>query len=436
MSGQERAREEQITPAQTKQTAQMAQPLPDGPLSGFTVLDFTRFQQGTFGTMLLADLGAAIIKIEQPGGDPGRRLGLHVDGHSSYFEALNRNKRSLCLDLRLQAGRAVAQRLAEHVDVLAENFRPGTLDRLGLGYDELVRRNTGLIYASASMFGPKGPRSKDPGYDTIAQAAGGLMMFNRVKGDDTPRPSQGGIADQTGGMMFAHGILAALLHRQRTGRGQRVDVSLYGSQISLQAIHVTRSLHTAPLRPPGQSSGVLSHRALCGDGRWIAFGFLEAWKWPALARGLGLDYLIEDARFATPAARGENHGELVELIDATVVLRPAIEWIEQLREHDCPCTIVQDYEMIAEDEQALANDYLVSYDHPTAGTVRAAGLVATLDATPAAVRRHAPLYPGEHTVEILRKGGYSDAEIAALLESGAAQTASSATTPLSMPPAG
>ncbi len=392
-----------------------------GPLAGFTVLDFTRFQQGTFGTMLLSDLGAEIIKVEQPGGDPGRRLGVHTDGHSSYFEALNRNKRSICLDLHQPAAVAVAKRLAGSVDIVVENFRPGTMERLGLGYEELSHDNPGLIYASASMFGPRGPRSSDPGYDTIAQAAGGLMMANRVAGDDTPRSSQGGIADQTGGMMLAHGILAALVHRVRTGAGQKVDVSLYGSQLALQAIHVTRSLHSAPMRPPGQSSGVLSHRAICGDGHWIAFGYLEGWKWPTLARGLGLDRLIDDPRFATAAARGPNHGDLVEIIDATVIMQPAAHWIEQLRRHDVPCTVVQDYEMIANDEQALANGYIVRYEHPQHGLVRASGPVATLEATPSSVRRHAPLHPGEHSAEILREASYTETEIEELIRDGAVQ---------------
>ncbi len=399
-------------------------PEPTGPLAGITILDFTRFQQGTFGTLLLADLGAEVIKVEQPGGDPGRSLGNHVDGFSSYFESLNRNKRSICIDLRRPEGREVVKRLVRRADIVSENFRPGTMEKLGLGYEELSKENPALIFASASMFGPRGPRGRDPGYDTIAQAAGGMMMFNRRFNralgatDDSPRPAQPGSADQVGGMMFAHGMLAALVHRLRTGRGQKVDVSLYGSQIALQSIHFTQALHHAPLRPPGQSSAVLSHRAVCGDGHWIAFGFLERSKWPNFARGLGLDELIDDPRFATPEGRGKNHGELVEIIDATVIQRPAAEWIAQLRANDCPCTIVQDYAMIAEDEQALANGYVAVYEHPK-GTVKAPGLVATLEDSPASIRRRAPLLPGEHTREILCEAGFADDEIAALIAAGA-----------------
>lgn len=392
-----------------------------GPLDGIRILDFTRFQQGTFGTLLLADLGADVLKVEQPGGDPGRTLGRHVNGYSSYFESLNRNKRSICLDLKAEAGRAVVKRLAATVDVVVENFRPGTMEKLGIGYDELARINPALVFASASMFGPNGPRSHDPGYDTIAQAAGGIMAYTTREGE-TPHGIQGGLADQTGGAFLAHAILAALVHRLRTGEGQKVDVSLYGSQIAIQGIHVARALYDAPLRPPGQSSGVLSHRAQCLDGRWIAFGFLEAWHFPKLCRALELDELIDDPRFATPAARGENHGRLVELIDARVITRPSHEWIERLRAADVPCTVVQDYAMIAADPQARANGYIHEEDHPVWGRVRTQGPVAILSKTPAAVRRHAPIRPGDHSVEILRDAGFSDEEIAALIESGVVKT--------------
>lgn len=388
-----------------------------GPLEGIRILDFTRFQQGPFATALLADLGADVLKIEQPGGDPGRTLGIHEDGFCSYFEALNRNKRSLCLDLSKPQGREVVLRLAAGVQVVTENFRPGTMDRLQIGYDDLSAVNKSLVFASGSMFGPKGSRARDPGYDNIAQAAGGLMMAHTSEGE-TPHGIQGGLADQTGASMLAHAILAALIHTLRTGEGQRVDVSLYGSQVAFQAIWFARTLHHAPLKPPGQSSGVLSHRSLCLDGLWIAFGFLEAWHYPKLCHALELEHLIDDPRFATPAARGPNVGDLVELLDAQVITRPAAEWIERLRAADVPCTIVQDYQMIASDPQAIANGYVHEEDHPVWGHIRTQGPVAQLSKTPASVRRHAPINPGDHSGEILRESGFGNDEIAALAEQG------------------
>jgi formyl-CoA transferase len=238
-----------------------------------------------------------------------------------------------------------------------------------------------------------------------------MMMFHR-QGDETPHGIQGGIADQTGGAMLAHAILGALVHRLRTGEGQHVNVSLYGSQIAIQGIHVARALHHTPLRPPGQSSGVLSHRSQCLDGKWIAYGFLEAWHFPKLCRALELDELIEDPNFATPEARGPNHGRLVELLDARVITRPAQEWIERLRAADVPCTIIQDYHMIAEDPQARANGYIHEEEHPRWGRIRTQGPVAQFSKTPSSVRRHAPLHPGDHSAELLREAGFSDDEIA------------------------
>ena len=388
-----------------------------GPLDGIRVLDFTRFQQGTFGTAQLADLGADIWKVEQPGGDPGRTLGRHEDGYSSYFESLNRNKRSLCLDLSNAGGVAVVDRLVAAVDIVVENFRPGTMDRLGVGYEHLRSINPGLIFASASMFGPNGPRANDPGYDNIAQAAGGLMAFTTTEGE-TPAGAQPGIADQTGGSMLAYAVLAALVHRLQKGEGQKVDVSLYGSQIVLQGIHIARVWTEHALSPPGKSSGVLSHRALCLDGRWIAFGFLEARHYPRLMGALGLEELVTDARFATPEARGVNVGRLVERIDAAMIQRDASEWVERLREADIPCSVVQDYESIRHDPQAIANGYINETDHPIWGSIATHGPSAQFSETPALIDRHAPIHPGEHSAAILSEGGFTPDEVAALTEAG------------------
>ena len=215
------------------------------------------------------------------------------------------------------------------------------------------------------------------------------------------------MADQTGGAMLAYAILGALVHKLRTGEGQKVDVSLYGAQISIQGIHASRSWTDHPLAPPGKSSGVFSHRALCLDGHWIAFGFLEARHFPKLAAALDLEWIATDSKFDTAEARGKNIGALVELIDSQVIQRKSSEWIDVLKAKDVPCTVIQDYQMIRQDPQAIANGYVHEEEHPVWGKIATPGPVALLSKTPASVRMHAPVKPGDHTEEILREAGFS-----------------------------
>lgn len=390
-----------------------------GALEGVTILDFTRFQQGTFATVLLADMGANVWKVEPPnGGDPGRRFLLQADGFSTYFESLNRNKRSIVLDMRRPEAREAVFRLAERADVVVENFRQGVMDRLGIGYDKLVQRNPRLIYAAGSTFGPRGWRATHPGHDGIAQAAGGIMMDTR-RGDDQPVSVQGGLADQVGGMMLSHGILAALVARQRTGRGQRVDASLYGSQIALQGIRYSAKLYPVPPAPRGSGAGAFGHRAFCADAVWISFGYLTPDFWPNLCRALDLDWLMTDPRFAEPFERAKHEPALVEIMDAQVALRPSDEWIHKMIEADLPCSVVQDYAMIAEDPQALENEYVLEYDHPKAGHLYVQGFQTTMSDTPAGFRAPAPLAAGIDGPEILREAGFEDGEITSLIGCGA-----------------
>jgi len=391
-----------------------------GALEGITVLDFTRFQQGTYATLLLADMGADIWKVEQPGGDPGRRLGVHANGFSVYFETLNRNKRSIVLDLRKPEGIETVRRLAARVDVAVENFRPGVMDRLGIGYEALRCINPRLVYAEGSMWGPEGPRAQHPGYDNVAQAAGGMMMAARHN-EEAPRSPLGGTADQTGGMLLSHGILGALLARERTGRGQRVDSSLYGSQIALQGIQYGRANYASPLAPAGRASSSFSYRAFCADGIWIAFGYLTADFWPGLCRALDLEWLVTDPKFGDPVERGRHEHEFVEILDAQVATRPAAEWQERFIAEDVPCSVVQDYRMISEDPQARANSYVLSYQTSGHGEAHAQGFPWSFSETPAAFRREAPASPGIHSSEILRDAGFTSDEASALFACGAVQ---------------
>ena len=384
-----------------------------GPLAGIKILDFTRYQQGPSATLMLAELGAEVLKVEPPGGDPGRLLSRYEDGFSSYFEALNRGKQSLVVDLRQPGGAAVICRLAEQVDVVAENFRPGVMDRLGVGYAALSALNPRLIFASASMFGPHGPRTRHPGYDTIAQAAGGMVMATRRPGDDLGTPL-GGTADQVGGMMFALAILAALVHRERTGEGQKVDVSLFGSQLALQMVAAARTWYTKAQMLPQQASGRISGHVRCSDGYWIAFGHLNTPQWVDVLRAFALDDLVTDARFQTSAVRGSNMSQLRSLIQERAATQPSDYWLQRLVQADIPCTLVQDYAMLARDPQALDNSYLYSYEHPRFGTLQAVGPAAYFSKTGSVLQGPAPEQPGQHTDAILANTGFTHEEIAQL----------------------
>ena len=389
-----------------------------GPLQETKILDFTRYQQGPSATVMLAELGAEVLKVEPPGGDPGRMLSRFEDGFSSYFEALNRGKKSIVVNLRQPAGREVIFRLAKQVDVLAENFRPGVMDRLGVGYQVLSALNPSLIYASASMFGPDGPRANHPGYDTIAQAAGGMLMATRRPGDDVGTPL-GGTADQVGGMMLAHGILGALVHRHRTGEGQKVDVSLFGSQLSMQMVTAGRAFYKQATMIPPQAGGRISGHLRCSDGRWIAFGYLNSPQWMDALRAFGLGELVEDPRFAAQEERANNMPELQRLIQELVATRDSRHWLLRLVEADIPCTLIQDYDMLAQDSQALANDYVYSYEHPRFGTLKAVGPVAYFSKTGSDLQGPSPLEPGQDTDSILDNAGYTSQEIEQLRATGA-----------------
>ena len=381
-----------------------------GPLHGIRILDFTRYQQGPSATVMLSELGAEVVKVEQPGGEPGRMLSRFEDGFSSYFETLNRGKKSIVVDLRKQEGKGVIFRLAEKVDVVAENFRPGVMDRLGVGYDALSPINPRLIFASASMFGPDGPRTMHPGYDTIAQAAGGMVMATRRPGEDLGTPL-GGTADQVGGMMLAYGILGALVHRERTGEGQKVDVSLFGSQLSIQMIAAARSFYNNSQMVPQQASGRISGQMRCGDGRWIAFGHLNTPQWVDVLRAFDLEHLMEDPRFSTDAERGNNMPELRGIIQDRAAAQPSDYWLQRLMDVDMPCTLVQDYDMLAEDPQALENNYIYSYQHPEFGALKSVGPVAYYSKTGSVAQGPAPVKPGQDSEVILSEAGFTSDEI-------------------------
>ena len=394
-----------------------------GALDGIRVLDMTIWQQGTSASAMLADLGADVVKIEDPsGGDPGRGLGRveKAGGLSGYFQALNRGKRSVALDLKKPAGRETFLRLAETADVFVTNFRPGVCDRLGIGYADVSQVNPTIIYACASGYGSNGPDAQEGCFDILGQARGGLMAVTGEP-DGFPKNAGAPIADQVGGIMAAFGIVAALLHRDRTGEGQQVDVSLLGSVMALQSFNITAYLLSGdlPRRFPRGGFGPFWNVYKGSDGKHFALAMLLNRGWPETCEAIGRPELERDERFASYRDRVlTNAAELVAIFDEAFAARPAAEWVGALNARGVFCTLVQDYEEIARDPQVLANEYIVDVPRADGPPVRMVSTPVQFSKTPAQIRSMAPEL-GRHTEEVLLEAGYTWEEIEALRADGA-----------------
>lgn len=377
-----------------------------GPLDGIRVLDFTRWQQGPWATVMLADMGADIIKVEErTQGDLGRAFGRMEDGFCPYFEAHDRNKRSLTLDVRRPEGREVIFKLVERCDVVVHNFRPGVMDRLGFGYEAFRAINPRMIYASGSGFGPNGPLAQRPGFDVTGQAMGGIMVTQGGGPGGEPHMVVPGVADQVGGMMLAYGIAMALIARERFGVGQRVDSSLYGSQIALQASNITRALRTGVHQTSRPRGNPTFKPYGCADGRWLAVGVLDPAVFPRLCAAVGRPDLSSDTLYGDPFARHDRADDLEADLAKAFRAHPRDWWLERLIAHDVPCAPVQDYIEVGDDPQALLNGYVTTVNSPTHGPLRVVGVSAQLSATPGSVGTPAPEL-GQHTEEVLLDLGY------------------------------
>ncbi len=388
------------------------------PLEGIRVLDFTRYQQGPFATVMLADMGAEVVKVEDPaGGDFGRRMWKEPDGFSAFFEALDRGKQSICIDLRAEAGRSLALDLGASCDVVVENFRPGTMERWGLDYEAFRARNPRIIFAEATGWGTKGPLAAYPSFDQISQAFSGFAQHSGGGPGHRPEVSYPGIADQSGAMNLALGIMTALFARERTGMGQKVEVSLLGSQLALQSPELLHVLHFGRERPREFRAAPTVGHFECADGRWIMIVGIDQKFWPRIARALGVAHLIDDPRFARGFPRYQNRHELEGYLEEAFRSADSSHWLKRLRDEDVPASLVQDYAGLAAEEQVWANGYLVEQEHPRFGQQRVVGLHVQLSATPGRVSDPAPEL-GEHTDAVLRAAGLSEERITALRESG------------------
>jgi crotonobetainyl-CoA:carnitine CoA-transferase CaiB-like acyl-CoA transferase len=391
-----------------------------GPLAGMRVLELAQIMSAPTCGMLLADMGADVIKVEKlPGGDDARGYREpQVNGVSAPFLMMNRNKRGLAVDLKDARGRAVLLRLAGSADVLLENFRRGTLERLGLGYDVLARENPALIYCAVTGYGLSGPLADKGGFDLIAQGFAGLMA---ITGEPGGPPVKCGppVADINAGILATVGILAAYAHKQKTGEGQIVDTSLF--EAALQQTYWHAAVHFATGESPGPtgSAHVLTapYQAYQARDGWINIGGANQANWERIADVLGHSEWRNDPRFATNAARMRHRDELTTLIETELGTRTKAEWLAAFDAAGVPAGPVHTLGEALAHPQTHSRGMVVELAHAQAGATRALGCPIRFSRTSTAITRAAPRL-GEHTREILVEHGYTDAEIAALVADG------------------
>jgi formyl-CoA transferase len=386
-------------------------------LAGIRVIDLTRALAGPYCTMMLGDLGADVIKVERPGrGDDSRAWGPpFVGGQSAYFLCANRNKRSVALDLTSDFGREAMRRLAGLADVVVENYKTGSLERLGLGYNDLIRINPRLIWASITGYGPEGPDAGRPGYDFMLQAEGGLMSLNGPPQGDPYRVGVP-IVDITAGMFAAYAVLAALRARELTGRGQRVDLSLLETQLAWLANVGSNWLvgGKIPRRLGNAHPNIAPYAAFRARDRHLALAAANQDQWAKLCRAIDRRELQDDPRFTTNADRMAHLDELTAELNSVFAGRDAADWIALLTEVGLPCAPINTVPEAFSMPQAAARDMVLEVMHPTAGKVRLAGFPYKFSATPAQVHRPPPVL-GEHGEEVLvGLLGFSSEEIPSL----------------------
>lgn len=394
-------------------------------LEGIRILDFTRQMSGPYGSMVLGDFGADVIKVESsPRGDPSRRTGTHfLGGDSTMFLTWNRNKRSVCVDLRSDRGRAVAERLIAHADVLMENYRPGVADEIGIGWDEAHAINPRLVYCSVNAFGAQGPWAQRPGTDPVLQAMSGVMS---VTGERGGPPALVGvpIADFSSAMLAVQGVLLALLARERTGEGQQVEVSMLGSLLFALTTRVGPYFMTGedPIRWGSSHSQVVPYQAFeTTDGHAVA-GVWGDDDWPAFCDAIEQPALADDERFDSNIKRVERRDEVGKIIEAQFRRESTAYWEERFAERSVLFAPVNSFSMVFDHPQTHANGYVTRVEHPTAGELPLVAPVVKLSETPAGVERPPPLL-GEHSFEVLTAAGFDGAEIDALLADGVVRAA-------------
>ncbi len=393
-----------------------------GPLAGLRVVELTHIMAGPTCGLMLADLGAEVVKIERlPLGDDTRRMvPPTVGGESAAFMMMNRNKRGIALDLRRGEGREIVRRLALRADVLVENLRSGAMERMGLGYEALRAGNPGLVYCSVSGYGRTGPYADRGGFDLVAQGMSGLMSITGEGPDRPPVKIGAPLTDITAGILAAMGVLAAYVHRLRTGEGQQVETSLFEAGIVQTYWQSAIALATGVSPGPMGTAHPLSapYQAFETSDGWITIGAANERNWLLLVQAIGAPELASDPRFADNAARMANLTSLQKALARRFRRRSSEEWLAALAAAGVPAGPVASIGGMLADPQTLAREMVTEVSHGRLGPVRTLGVPVKLSSTPGTVRRGAPVL-GEHTREILLEHGYNESAIDALVASGA-----------------
>ena len=392
------------------------------PLDSLKVIDASQILAGPYCTMLLADMGADVIKVEKPtGGDDTRRMGPpFINGESAAFLAMNRNKRSIVLNLKSDDGVTAIKRLLSDADVFIENYRAGAMDRAGLGYDALSEVNPALIYCSISGFGRTGPYSQRAGFDLVAQGMSGVMSFTGIP--NSP-PVKVGVpmADLNAGLYAAYGILTAYINRLKTGAGQYLEVSILEAAIAYTVWESSSYWATGNTPGPLGSAHRLSspYQALRTSDGYINLGAPNQSNWERLCQAIGRADLLDQPQYADNAGRLTNQTQLESDLEQTFAQHSTAHWMEVLNRAGVPCGPIYDMQQVWDDPHVASREMRVDLEHPAAGTVPNIGLAAKLYGSPGSIRTAAPQL-GQHTREVLADAGYSDADIDRMFNDGAA----------------
>ena len=396
------------------------------PLDGITVLDMTIWQNGPWATVMLSDMGADVIKVEDPvKGDPGRVTRVYLPTErpvNHYFQTMNRNKRAMTLDLKQPEGREIFYRLVETADVVTQNFRKGVVEKLGVDYETVRKINPRIVYGSSNGLGPKGPDATLGVMDILGSARSGHMwlMSHDDDGNLAYRVA-GGQADQIGAVMLAYGVLLGIVARERFGVGQHIQTSQLGSVVLLQALALNGYLLNGdlPKNPPRETTqNALWNIYKCGDGNWLALGCPQSDRyWSDFTRVMDIAHLEDEPRFKDHNARQSSSEELIRILDKIFLTQPRDYWLKEFAARQISSAPVQDYPQLRHDPQVLENNYITQVPHPELGEITEMGIPVALSETPGYARRSAPEF-GEHTEEVLLANGYDWEQIEGFRERG------------------